>query len=146
MPRLCSAAAAVFAALLSTPPTPHLLPPPLPLLLPPSLLFSLLELSSLLSTPNLRPPPAPQQFHVGWGVWSCQSPAGPAKQCVLVRGEAGANGRGVVVGPAGLPPPSSGPPRQIEPPAGRHGARHGPMLRAHMPKNTHSHMDKRTHT
>lgn len=76
---------------------------------------------------------------------SCQSLAGPAKQQVLVRGEAGANGRCAVVGPFDLPPLSSGPPQQIEPPAGRHGAHHGPMLRAHMPQNTNSHLHTNTH-
>lgn len=76
---------------------------------------------------------------------SCQSLAGPAKQHVPVRGEAGANGRGVVVGPADLPPLSRRPPQQIERPAGRHGARHGPMLGAHMPQSTNSHLHTNMH-
>ncbi|CAK6971731.1 Hypothetical predicted protein [Scomber scombrus] len=46
-----------------------------------------------------------------------------------------------------LPPLSGGPPQQIEPPAGLHGARYGPMLRAHMPQSANSllHTNKRAH-
>lgn len=59
-------------------------------------------------------------------------------------GEARANARGFNAGPANLPPLSSRPPQQIETPAGRHGARYGPMLGAHMPQaqiptRTHRH-------
>lgn len=78
-----------------------------------------------------------------WVALSCQSLAGPAKQHVSVREEARASGPGVVAGPVDLPPLSSAPPQQIEPPAGRHGAHRGPMLRAHMPQNTNSHLDTR---
>ncbi len=83
--------------------------------------------------------------YMHWVVQSCQSLAGPAKLQVLVRGEAGANGRVVFVGPADLPPLSSGPPQQIDSPAGRHGAHHGPMLRAHMPRSTNSHLHTNMH-
>ncbi len=92
------------------------------------------------------PPPSPSPNRpVHWVVQSCQSLAGPAKLQVLVRGEAGANGRVVFVGPADLPPLSSGPPQQIDSPAGRHGAHHGPMLRAHMPRSTNSHLHTNMH-
>lgn len=90
-------------------------------------------------TSNLPPPsPPPQRLLLWVCVQSCQSLAEPAKLHSPVRGEAGGKRPGLAVGPAGLPPPSSEAPQQIEPPAGRHGPLHGSMLRAHMPPSTNS--------
>lgn len=121
----------------SSPPSPslNLPPPPHPLLSP---------LSSGMS--NLLAPPPPPYCLVDWVVQSCQSLAGPAKLHVLARGETRANGLGVVASRSNLPPLSSGPPQQIEPPAGRHEAHHCPMLRAHMPQSTNSHLSSNTHS
>lgn len=90
--------------------------------------------------------PHPPQCLADWVLQSCQSLAGPAKLYILARGETRANGRGVVAGPSNLPPLSSGPPQQIEPPAGRHRAHHCPMLRAHMPRSTNSHLHMNMHS
>lgn len=136
VPGLC--AAAVFAALLWA---------PSPSFTKVATTSASLPISSLLScVSNLPAPPHPPQCLVDWVVQSCQSLAGPAKLHVLARGETRANGRGIVVGPFNLPPLSSGPPQQIELPAGQHGAHRCPMLRAHMPQSTNSHLHMNMHS
>lgn len=126
---LCCCFCCLAASAPSSPPSPKL-PPPLPLY------------------PSSHLPLPPPQRHVDWAEQSCQS---PIRACRAARpgrrkGAGGKWCRGVAVGPVDLPPLSSGPPQQIEPPAGEHGAHSGPMLGAHMPRNTNSQLQTNTHT
>lgn len=90
--------------------------------------------------PNLPPPPLCLGLCRAVSPW-LGLPSGTSRS----EGEARANTLGFDADPANLPPLSSRPPQQIETPAGQHGARHGPMLGAHMPQriNSHSHTNTR---